>query len=603
LRAHEAEKFHADKQKEEIVPRNNGHPLSHAIRRPGRRSRMIAIAGPALMIAILPAAGARAGGLANLPAVKPVMQCSALTTANLTAISGAVGGTVTISSTAIVPASATNPAEYCSVTGNIGAGLNTFVMNLPTQGWTQRYVQTGCGGLCGNASISYGQSVGCVPITDGTVASAATDMGGPGGPNRFFQAPEQQIDFAYRGQHVTAEVAKWIITKFYGRKPAYSYFTGCSDGGREALMEAQRYPEDFDGIAAGAPASNLIVQNTYHHAWRVLTNLTDPANNSSFMLLAGSLPYIHGKVVAACDALDGVTDGVIDDPRACHFDANTLVCANNGNETGCLTQAQADVVRHIHDGAVTPDGVRLEPEISTEWGSELDWTIFVPAGQGSWPAANMFVTGFAGYLVWFNTYYPNYQLADLKFTVPGFKDVVKSSVYLSAENPDLRPFARSGGKLLLYHGWADQHISPQGTIKYWNTVNEVLGDELVDRFARFYLFPGMAHCGGGTGPNTFDVLTPLMSWVETGGAPDEIVATNNATSTSRPVYPYPQVARLKLPGLDPTVAGNFGPVTPKHEPHVSTSFLGNYLFSPDYPQEQCYANGTQLVCQNQEQPR
>ena len=221
---------------------------------------------------------------------------------------------------------------------------------------------------------------------------------------------------------------------------------------------------------------------------------------------------------------------------------------------------------------------------------------FVPAAQGAWPGARNFVTGFAGYLSWFNTYYPNYQLADLKFTVPGFHDTVKTSVYLSAENPDLRPFARHGGKLLLYHGWADQHISPQGTIKYWDTVNEVLGDELVDRFARFYLFPGMAHCGGGLGPNTFDILTPLMSWVEMGSAPDEIVATNTPTSTARPVYAYPQVARLKMPGLDPKVAGNFAPVTPRHGPHLSTSFVGNYLFSPGYPQEQCHADGTNLVC-------
>jgi feruloyl esterase len=555
----------------------------------------VASAAAALMVLML-GMDAKAGSIKNLPAVMPVMQCSSLTTLDLSAISGAVGGAVTVSSATIVPASASNPAEYCSVKGNIGAGLNTFVMRLPTQGWTQRYLQTGCGGLCGSSNISYGQSMGCVPITNGTIASATSDMGGPGGPNRFYNAPEQQIDFAYRGMHATAEVAKAIIAKFYRRPPAYSYFSGCSDGGREALMEAQRYPDDFDGVAAGAPASNLIVQNTYHHAWRVLTNMTDPTNNSSFILLAGSLPYVHSKVIAACDGLDGLSDGVIDDPRACNFDTNTLVCANNGNETGCLTQAQADVVGRIHDGAVTPDGVRLEPEISTEWGSELDWTIFVPAGQGSWPAATNFVTGFAGYLVWFNTYYPSYQLADLKFTVPGFKDTVKSSVYLSAENPDLRPFARRGGKLLLYHGWADQHISPQGTIKYWNTVNEVLGDELVDRFARFYLFPGMAHCGGGTGPNTFDIVTPLMSWVELGTAPDEIVATNTSTSTSRPVYPYPQVARLKAPGLDPKVASNFGPFTPKHGPHVSTSFVGNYLFSPGYPQEQCHADGTNLAC-------
>lgn len=453
--------------------------------------------------------------------------------------------------------------------------------------------------MCGSSNINYGQSLGCLPITNGQIASATTDMGGPGAPTRFYQAPQAQIDFAYRGMHVTAEVAKFVIGKFYGKPALYSYFSGCSDGGREALMEAQRYPNDFDGIAAGAPANNLIVQNTYHHAWRVLANQATQGNFNSFNLLAANLPYVHSKVVAACDALDGVVDGVIDDPRACNFDTNTLVCSKNANETGCLTQAQADSVRKLHDGAITPDGSRLEPHISTEWGSELDWTIFVPNAQGQIPAANMFVTGFAGYLVWFNTYYPNFQMTDLKFTVPGFNDTVRTSVYLSAENPDLGEFASHGGKLLLYHGWADQHISPQGTLKYWKTLNEVMGDERVERFARFYLFPGMAHCGGGTGPNQFDVVTPLMSWVERGTEPFSIVASlfdssNNVTRT-RPVFPYPKVARYSGSGST-NVAANFRPFTPQHEPHVSLGFVGNYLFAPSYPQEECHAQGTNLVC-------
>jgi Tannase and feruloyl esterase len=563
------------------------------------RYQLVAVAWAAAAVTLAAASAKADDTIKNLAAIKPVMACSSLVGLNLSGISGAVGGTITIKSATIVPAGGSNPAEYCAVTGNIGPGTNTIVMRLPTQGWTQRYVQTGCGGLCGSANINYGQSLGCIPVTNGQAASATTDMGGPGAPTRFYQAPQAQIDFAYRGMHVTAEVAKAIITKFYGRKPLYSYFTGCSDGGREALMEAQRYPNDFDGIAAGAPANNLIVQNTYHHAWRVLANQATWGDFNSFNLLSTNLSYVHSKVVKACDAQDGVVDGVIDDPRACNFDTNTLVCAKNGNEAGCLTQAQADSVRKLHDGAVTPDGDLLEPHISTEWGSELDWTIFVPNAQGQVPPANMFVTGFAGYLVWFNTYYPNFQMTDLKFTVPGFKNTVQTSVYLSAENPDLRGFAASGGKLLLYHGWADQHISPQGTLKYWKTLNEVMGDDVVERFARFYLFPGMAHCGGGTGPNQFDVLTPLMSWVELGTRPHEIVASlfdssNNVTRT-RPVFPYPTVARYSGKGST-DVAANFIPYAPRHEPHVGLGFVGNYLFSPGYPQEDCRANGTTLVC-------
>ncbi len=557
--------------------------IGQRLRTARRRIAVVTCAAAALTL-LAAAPGAKADyAIKNLPAIKPVMTCGALVGIDLSAISGAIGGTVTISSATIVPASATNPAEYCAIKGNIGPGTNTIVVRLPTQGWTQRYVQTGCGGLCGSSNIGYGQSLGCVPITAGQVASATTDMGGPGAPTRFFEAPQAQIDFAYRGMHVTAEAAKAIIHKFYGRLPLYSYFTGCSDGGREALMEAQRYPDDFDGIAAGAPANDLIVQNTYHHAWRVLANQNTPGDFTSFNLLAANLSYVHAKVVAACHTLDGVADGVIEDPRACNFDTSTLVCARNGNESGCLTQAQADAVRKLHDGAVTPQGVRLEPHISTEWGSEPDWTIFVPNAQGQIPAANMFVTGFAGYLVWFNTYYPNFKMTDLNFTVPGFNDTVKTSVYLSAENPDLRGFAAHGGKLLLYHGWADQHISPQGTLKYWKTLNEVMGEDLVERFARFYLFPGMAHCGGGTGPNQFDVMTPLMSWVEMGSAPHAIVASmfdsSNTVTRTRPVFPYPTVARYSGSGST-NVAANFVPVTPRHEPHVSLSFVGTISSRP-----------------------
>jgi feruloyl esterase len=223
----------------------------------------------------------------------------------------------------------------------------------------------------------------------------------------------------------------------------------------------------------------------------------------------------------------------------------------------------------------------------------------VPDAQGQTPAANNFVTGFAGYPVWLNTYYPNYQLTDLKFTVPGFNNAMLTSAYLSAENPDLRGFAAHGGKLLLYHGWDDQHISPQGTLKYWETLNEVMGEDLVTRFASFYLFPGMAHCGGGMGPNQFDILTPLMSWVELGAKPNEIVAslfdTDNNLTRTRPVFPYPTVARYLGAGST-DVAANFGAFMPKHEPNVSLSFIGNYLFAPGYPQEKCHAEGAKLVC-------
>ncbi len=318
----------------------------------------------AVVVASAPASGSSGDGLADLPALKPKIKCAAVRDL-------ALDLPVTIDS-AVVAGSA------CRVRGTIAPG-GTIVVRLPVDGWTQRYIQTGCGGLCGSATIGYGQAAGCSVIRDGSVASATTDMGHQGQDDGSWAAgnPQAQIDFAYRGVHLTAQIAKALIKAFYGRAPAYSYFTGCSDGGREGLMEAQRYPEDFDGIAAGAPAINKTVQNTFHHAWSVLAN-------EGGVLRADRLPLIHAAVLAACDKIDGLADGLIDDPRQCDFDPATLVCPAR---TTCLSVAEADVVRKLHDGA--------------------------------------------------------------------------STTYMAALDPDLRPFASHGGKLLLWHGWNDQHIAPR----------------------------------------------------------------------------------------------------------------------------------------------
>ena len=253
---------------EQTVSRSTEQSWSSIVRHAVGRWRPAAVACVAAIVsALLSPCGSAwaAAGLANLPAIAPVMDCAAVAQLDLTGVTDAP---VTIQSATVVTTGA--PAPYCAVRGTI-APADTFVMRLPTQGWTQRYVQTGCGGLCGSANINYTEAATCPPIADGTIASATTDMGHQGQPDASWAAnnPQAQIDFAYRGMHVTAQVAKAIIARFYGRRPVYSYFNGCSDGGREGLMEAQRYPDDFDAIAAGAPANNLIVQNTFHHGWNV----------------------------------------------------------------------------------------------------------------------------------------------------------------------------------------------------------------------------------------------------------------------------------------------------------------------------------------------
>ncbi|GAA3549898.1 tannase/feruloyl esterase family alpha/beta hydrolase [Nonomuraea rosea] len=578
---------------------------------PGKTKRGPGLAA-ALIIAVLMSAmslsapaGAQAGtqagkppvtaaGLANLPALPPVLDCAGLTGLDL---GGVTDAPVTIRSASVVTTGA--PAPYCEVRGTI-APADTIVVRLPVNGWTQRYAQTGCGGLCGSANITYTQASTCPPIADGTIASATTDMGHQGQNDGTWAArnPQAQIDFAYRGVHVTSEVAKAIITRFYGRPPAYSYFNGCSDGGREALMEAQRFPGDFDGIAAGAPANNMVVQNTFHHAWNVLTNR---AENGEYILLAGRLPLIHNAVLAACDGLDGLRDGVLGDPRRCDFDPSALVCAAGQDPASCLSPAEAGVVRRLHDGAVDDRGRRLEPEVAHEWGSELDWTLFVPAVQGQRVGSENFVLSFARYLAYPNVVNPGWQLADLKFTAKSFWNTMQSAGYLSAMDPDLRPFQRGGGKLLLWHGWNDQHIAPRGTLAYYDALRKTMGDKAVDGFARLYLFPGVAHCGGGEGPNTFDVLTPVMAWAESGRQPGKIIASNvadGAVTRTRPVYPYPAVARYDGTGSTDDAA-NFAAVTPRGEPRAGYHWLGERLYSHGY-QVWCTAEGTELRCRPSE---
>ena len=580
-------------------------PWSRIARRVGDRPRPAAAVGVTALLAVvlLPvgslstAAGqpssrpaVTAAGLRDLPALAPILTCADVLKLKLDGVTDAA---VTIRSATVVTTGA--PAPYCEVRGTI-APADTIVVRLPVNGWTQRYVQTGCGGLCGSSNISYPQASTCPPIADGAVASATTDMGHQGLNDGSWAAnnPQALIDFAYRGMHVTSEVAKALITRFYGQRPAYSYFDGCSDGGREALMEAQRYPDDFDGIAAGAPANNIAVQNTFHHAWNVLTNKD---KNGQFILLADKLPLIHAAVIADCDALDGLKDGLLDDPRRCHFTPATLICRAGQDPSTCLTAAQAGVVRRLHDGAVDAQGRRLEPEIAHEWGSELEWTLFVPATQGETPFSENIALSFLRYLAYLNVADPTYQLADLDFSVPSFWKAVQASSYMAALDPDLTRYQRNGGKLLLWHGWSDQHISPQSTLAYYDAMRKTMGSATVDRFAKLYLFPGVAHCGGGAGPNTFDILTPVMAWVESGRAPNKIVAsniTNGSVTRTRPVYPYPTVARYDGTGSVDDAA-NFVPFNPRTKATPGYHWVGEKLYSSGY-QTWCTAVGTQLAC-------
>jgi hypothetical protein len=470
--------------------------------------------------------------------------------------------------------------QVCDVKGVIAPQIQ-FQVQLPTQTYRQRYLQTGCGGLCGTLAINVQAAAGCVPVTDGTFTTASNNQGHVGGgtaDGNFGTDPQLRLDFAERADHLTALAAKALITEFYGQRPRYSYFDGCSQGGHEGLTEAQRYPDDFDGILAGAPASITTELNSFNQPWLARVDV-DAAGRP--ILPASKLGPLHDAVMARCDGLDGLVDGQLDDPRACDFDPAALACPGADSPT-CLTQAQITVVRNIYSGAVTAQGEHLYPG-GQPYGSELAWAgWFIPTNPAdsqratiAWRIGN----GWVKYLAFQQNPPPSFTLNDIAFDRPTFDRVRRLAGLYDAIDPDLTAFRRAGGKLVLWHGWADQAIPPTGTTAYYQAVQDRMGGlAATQRFARLFMFPGVLHCGGGTAPNTFDLLTPLMNWVENGAAPTKVVASRSDGGTvvrTRPVFPYPLVARYTGTGSTDD-ATNFTAARPERPPQDHFPWLGTF---------------------------
>jgi feruloyl esterase len=559
------------------------------------------LAGLVVLAPSLAAAAAPAAGLAALEPVKPAGPCEALAQADLAA---AVGAKVILTAQTV----SVGPAPYCAVRGTIAPKIG-FEVRLPTEGWTQRFVQLGCGGLCGTLAIRPEHDADCTPVTGGATVLASTDMGHAGGGmgnGAFGKDPQLRADFAWRGVHLTALAAKALIARYYGRPARYAYFYGCSDGGREALMEAQRFPEDFDGIAAGAPAMNFQVQNTFYHAWQARSNL---GPDGLAILTAAKLPALHRAAVAACDAADGLKDGQITDPRACRFDPAAAQCPpGQAPSDDCLTAAEVEVARKFYAGPRDAAGHRFTlggPQV----GSELAWRgVYVP----DTPSGRMMSPDAALQVIKYLAFDPNppetATLRDFRFDQATFDRLAALHPLYDSTDTDLGPFQRRGGKLLLWHGWSDPHISPINTIAYYDGVQAVLGEARTRAFARLFLFPGLYHCGGGDGPAEFDVLTPLMAWVESGQAPDRIVAGRAVgapppgpppaggaaladrppprpagpvtTDRTRPVFAYPLVARYSGQGSIDT-ADSFVAGQPLVQDPKAYAWAGSAFMSPD----------------------
>lgn len=380
-------------------------------------------------------------------------------------------------------------------------------------------------------------------------------------------------------------------------------------------MEAQRYPLDFNGIAAGDAALDFTVQNSFYHAWNALSNT---AADGRAILTADKLPILHAAALATCDAGDGLEDGVISDPLSCHFDPVVTECRSGQDPSTCLTAAQVDVARKIYAGARSPQGERLVVSGPLP-GSELAWAgVYVPQSPDQPLFSRVIATDSVKYLYFQQPLPSRWSLRDLKFDGATLRSFKLRGLY-DATDPNLAAFRDHGGKLIMYHGWADQHISPLYSIAYYRSVEQLFGAGPTRSFARLFMFPGMYHCMGGTGPSHFDVLTPLMTWVERQRAPEAIVATQLKSDPqgvampmrvrgpqrsvgpdsaadllrTRPAYPYPAVAIYDGHG-NPDEASSFEPSTPRNE-SAPAVWAGEGFFTSGY-ELWCAGRSKELQC-------
>lgn len=437
---------------------------------------------------------------------------------------------------------------------------------LPASGWNGKFRGQGNGGFAG--SIDYGE-LG-VAIGQG-YASAATDTGhhADGGDAAWALGhPEKIIDFGYRAIHEMTAVGKAAAQAFYGDAPKHAYFASCSNGGRQALMEAQRYPADYDGILAGAPANYWT-----HLLTGALWDEQVTTNNAASYIPSSKIPAIAQAVVAACDAQDGVKDGILNDPRQCRFDPGTMLCKAADAES-CLTAPQVTALKKLYEGAHDSTGKQIFPG-------------FMPGaedGDGGWP---LWITGpgpgKALLFAFGNGYFADmvYGKADWDYKKANLEEAVaasdeKYSNVLNSTQTDMKAFQARGGKLIIYHGWEDPAISALNSISYYSSVVSKMGRPASDSFLRLYMVPGMQHCSSGPGPDEFgefgisqkndaqhNMYVALEEWVEKGTAPGPVIASKHEgtgpmekVTMTRPLCAYPQAAKYKGSG-DPNDAANF----------------------------------------------
>jgi hypothetical protein len=461
----------------------------------------------------------------------------------------------------IPPQFKTAPA-FCRVVATLTPSSDSDIkveVWMPVSGWNGRFRGLGNGGFAGY--IAYNELAAAV--TQG-YAAASTDTGhSTPDASWALSHPEKIVDYGFRAVHLMTLDAKAIVKAFYGDDPKHSYFASCSNGGRQALMEAQRYPDDYDGMIAGAPANALVPMLS--GGLKVVQTLDGPG-----YIPPTKIPAISTAVLAACDSLDGLKDGILNDPRQCHFDPSVLLCKGKESDA-CLTKAQVSSLKLIYSGAHDASGKQIFPGMlpGAEEG-EGGWRDWITGSEEGKSAAVFFVGGYFANMV--------YEKKDWDLRHANIDQAMKLAYEktgdsLDAMNPDLKSFLGHGGKLILYHGWNDPGISPLNSVNYYNSVIAANGP---DAAVRLYMVPGMQHCGGGPGATSFgqresgsrrdaghDIFTSLVEWVEDGKAPGTIIATKydkqgktETVEMTRPLCPYPQAAKYQGTG-DPKVADSF----------------------------------------------
>jgi hypothetical protein len=504
--------------------------------------------------------------------------------ANLTLQKAKVTSVQSVTPGAFTPPAATTPwlagsadfyktlPAFCRVTVDATPSSDSDIkieIWLPVSGWNGRLQGNGNGGFAGE--IDYAE-LGRRLLRGYATVGTDTGHAGQGTDARWaLNHPEKITDFAYRGIHEMTAAAKAAVSAFYGSGPQHSYFAGCSNGGRQALMEAQRYPADYDGILAGAPAnfwSHLVSSSL----WDAQATTLDPAS----YIPASKLPAIAHAVVEACDAKDGVKDSILNDPRQCHFEPKSMLC-KSGDSDSCLTEPQATALGKLYGGAKDAQGHQIFPGFlpgAEEGGG--GWGLWITGSEPGKSLLFAFGYGYFSDMVYSDPAW-NYKTTNFDRAVA---DADKKNAHiLNATDANLKPFTSRGGKLLMYHGWNDAAISAINSINYYNEVVAKLGAKDAAASVRLYMLPGVQHCAGGTGPDAFgepgmpqpddssrNATLALEQWVEKGAAPWQIIATKyegqgpapdfSKPKMTRPLCPYPQAAKYNGSG-DTNDAANF----------------------------------------------